>query len=213
VTVACDARVVSDVGDVGPRTVVGLSTSLKPGRDGRSAARAMLSFALGSAAAAGADAALVDLHEHPAPPFDGRVLEEYGDPALDFLAECTRRAGGLLMNVPAYWSGVSGVWKNLVDVLCGPAYDMSGPIRTVFTGKPVGLLVVGADDDSASLGAVQALAVMASTGARIVGPPVVVANPRRGLADPNALSAALIRMVADLVRDATGPLRGAGGEP
>lgn len=187
-------------GPVGPQTVVGLSTSLKPGLGRKSAAQALVSFALDALAAAGADVALVELHEHPVPFFDGRMPHEYASAELDFLGNRIGSAGALLMAVPGYWSGVSGVWKNCIDTLCGPLYDLPGSGPTVFGGKPVSLVVVGADDASAVAAAAQASAVMASTGARLVGAPVVVANPRGGIVGARNLSAELLELALALLR-------------
>lgn len=185
---------------VGPQTLLGLGTSLKPGLRRKSAAHALVSFALDSLAGVGADVAFVELHEHPVPFFDGRMPHEYASAELDFLGSCISSAGALLMAVPGYWSGVSGVWKNCIDTLCGPLYDLPRPGATIFDGKPVSLVVVGADEASAVAAAAQAPAVMASTGARLVGAPVVVANPRDGVAGAGNLSAELLELAVGLLR-------------
>jgi NAD(P)H-dependent FMN reductase len=143
---------------------------------------------------------LLDLRTTPPPFFDGRVPADRDDENLRFVWECVDRAGGLLIAVPAYWAGVSGVFKNFVDALCGPAYDLPHPATTVFADKPVAVLVVGADDASARAGAREAPRILASTGATVVGPPVAVANPRGGLAEPAKLSRELIVLGAELGR-------------
>ena len=179
----------ADPVEIRPATILGISTSLKPapGTHGHSAALSLLSYVLDALAAARADVALLDLRSTPPPFFDGRVLAQRTHDYLHFAVACVDRAGGLLISVPAYWAGVSGVFKNFIDVLCGPAYDLPDPVTTVFTGKPVALLVVGADEESARAGAREAPRIMASTGARLVGSPVAVANPRSGLSDPAEL--------------------------
>jgi NAD(P)H-dependent FMN reductase len=147
-----------------------------PGR--RSAARALLSLALQTVAEAYPRVALLDLSEYSMPWFDGRSPASRGDPAISYAAECMERSGALLLSVPAYWAGVSGAFKNFVDCVCGPAYDLPCPPRTAFVGKDVGVLVVGADDESATAGVEQAGRILASAGARLVGRPVTLSNPR-----------------------------------
>jgi len=161
-------------------TLLGVCASLKPapGYPSRSAARSLLSQALDTVATIYPDTYLLDLRDHPPPFFDGRMPEKYDDASLQFVRECIERAGALLLSVPAYWSSVSGVFKNFIDVSCGPVYDMDDSFTTIFTNKFVGLVVVGADEASAHAGVDQACQIMLSTGASVVGTPVVVANPR-----------------------------------
>lgn len=166
--------------EINSTTLLGVCTSIKPapGYSSRSAVRSLLSQALETVATIYPDTYLLDLRDHPPPFFDGRMPEKYDDASLQFVRECIERAGALLLSVPAYWSSVSGVFKNFVDVSCGPVYDMDDSFTTIFTNKFVGLVVVGADEASAHAGADQARQIMLSTGANVVGTPVVVANPR-----------------------------------
>ncbi|HEX9942105.1 MAG TPA: NAD(P)H-dependent oxidoreductase [Thermoanaerobaculia bacterium] len=197
-------RSVDRAEDIGAQTLLGLCTSLKPapGRAGRSAARSLLIHALDLVADVYPEVSLLDLRDHPPPLFDGRMPEENDDPIVQLLASCIERAGALLISVPAYWSGVSGVFKNLVDVLCGPAYDMQGPTATVFSSKPVGFLVIGAETASAQAGAEQTRAILLATGARLVGNPVIVADPRRHRDDMSAVSNGLAALAGELAQNA-----------
>jgi NAD(P)H-dependent FMN reductase len=185
-------------------TLLGISTSLKPapGVQGRSAARSLLAYALGAVSGVYPEVSLLDLRDHPPPFFDGRFPGEREDPDLRFVWSCVDRAGALLLSVTAYWAGVSGVFKNLVDVLCGPVYDLAEPTPTVFAGKPAGLLVVGADAASARAGAEQAQQILASVAARLVAPPVVVANPRAGGIETEALAREIVALAGELARSA-----------
>ncbi|MDA0167661.1 NAD(P)H-dependent oxidoreductase [Solirubrobacter taibaiensis] len=186
--------------DIGATTVLGVSPSLKPAptSGGRSAAFSLLSFALKALEGARVDVALLNLRDVPLPFFDGRLPTQRDDEGLQVALRCVERAGGLFIAVPAYWSGVSGVFKNFIDTLCGPAYDLPDPVTTVFTGKPVALLVVGADEASAEAGAREAPRIVESAGARVVSVPVSVANPRRGFADAPELSRRLILLGGEL---------------
>jgi NAD(P)H-dependent FMN reductase len=163
--------------------LLGVSASMK-GTDGggRSASRALLAHALSRLDGAYPDVRLLDLRERPLPLFDGRTVEARGDAHIDAAHAAVAESGGLVISIPAYWSGVSGVFKNFVDCLCGPAYDVGGE-PTVFAGKPVGALVVGADADSARAGAEQAVAILTAVGAVLVCPPMVTANPREAPPD------------------------------
>ena len=197
-------RIAANADDVVSSTLLGICASLKPaaGQNARSAVRGLLAHGLEVVAKVYPEVCLLDLRDHPLPHFDGRRPEALNDPAAALALSCVSRSGALLLAVPAYWSGVSGVFKNFVDVLCGPVYDLDAGARTVFAGKPVGLLIVGADETSALLGAEQAVQVMTSTGSRVVGKPVVVGDPRSQSGE-NAtarIAAELIALTAELAR-------------
>ncbi len=185
---------------VNPQMLLGLSISLKPGpgQTGRSAARSLLRHALATVGRVTPHVGLLDLRDHPIPLFDGRTPGECGSPAVEVISESVRTAGALLLSVPAYWGGVAGVFKNLIDVLCGPAYELVEGEPTVFAGKPVGLIVVGADEGSAPAGASQASGIIAAVGARLMAPPVVVSNPRKADSSSSSLSADLVALSAEL---------------
>ena len=193
---------VADPREVGCATLLGVSASMKPapGQATRSAVRSLLAFALQGVARVHPDVRLLDLREHPFPLFDGRMPSALEHPEVDLALACLARAGGILLAVPAYWSGVSGVFKNFVDVCCGPAYDMEGPARTVFVGKPTGLLVVGADEASAREGAADAERILTSVGARLVAPALRLANPRALEGDSRSLAGDLLAVAAAVVR-------------
>ena len=193
-------RSVSTADDVTARTLLGICTTLKPapGRTGRSATRSLLVYALESVVAVYPDVALLDLREHRLPLFDGRGGREYADPHLDLVTTCVERASALLIGVPAYWNGVSGVFKNLIDTLCGAAYDLPQPRRTVLTDKQIGLLVVGADDESGAAAAAQAIAILTSTGATVASEPMIVPNPRGRPVDAGRVSRELATLAGSL---------------
>lgn len=151
--------------------LVAVSTSLKAGP---SASRALIEHALASTSGM-VHMQLLDLREHALRQFDGSNV--LAGPAQDLVASTIASADGLLLAVPCYWNGVSGVVKNLIDVVCGPSYDLDGP--TPLAGTPVAVVVVGADSDSARYGAEDIVRVLTAIGAEVVDRPVVVSNPRR----------------------------------
>jgi NAD(P)H-dependent FMN reductase len=189
-------RRVIDGTEVGASTLLGVCASMKPADT--AVTRALVCYALESISTVYPAVALLDLRDHALPLFDGRAGAQYGHPTLDLVSSCVDRAPSLLLAVPAYWSGVSGVFKNFVDTLCGAAYNLTPPYKTVFTGKLVGLLVVGADERSAAAGARHAVEIMESTGARLAADPVIVSNPRGKGVDAALLSRQLLPVAGAL---------------
>lgn len=189
--------------EVGAATLLGVCASMKPapGQQTSSAARSVLRLVLGQVAPAYPEVGMLDLREHPLPLFDGRMPEQRPEPAVRHVHGCVSRAGALLLSVPAYWTAVSGVFKNFVDVLCGPAYDLTEGATTVFAGKPIGVIVLGADGPSTRAGAAQAIEIIEAVGARLVGAPVAIANPREGGVD-TARFADVLQVAAELTREA-----------
>jgi NAD(P)H-dependent FMN reductase len=193
-----------DSGSIHPSTLLGICASLKPGpgQEGKSASRSLLLYALETIRAVYPHVALFDLRQNPVPLFDGRLPEEYEDAHVKFSMSCVASAGALLLSVPAYWSGVSGVFKNFVDVICGASYKKPASAETIFAGKPVGLLVVGSDRQSGFAGADQASTIMKSTGAVLVAKPVVISDLHASNLDTDNLSAELIALGGELARHA-----------
>jgi NAD(P)H-dependent FMN reductase len=188
--------------DVRPVTLLGVSPSMKPapGVATTSASRNVLTTALEGIASRYPHTMLLDLRERPVPFFDGRPASERPEPEARFAFECVARAGSLLFSIPAYWCAVSGVFKNLVDLLCGPLYDLDEP-RTVFTDKIVGAIVLGADEESARAGAAQTTAIFDAVGARLVAEPIAIANPRLLHADEKATWDRIALLTATLARE------------
>lgn len=200
--VIAGVRVPSDPEELSPFSLLGVCASLKPapGLPGRSAARSVLNIALNALASTYPNTFVLDLRDHPPPLFDGRMPDDRPEPDLRFSLECVRRSGALLLSIPAYWSGVSGVFKNFVDVLCGPAYDLADTSDTPFAGKPVGAIVLGADEASTAAGARQAREILEHAGARFVAEPISIANPRMGVEDEKSLWDGLVVLAAELAR-------------
>jgi NAD(P)H-dependent FMN reductase len=157
-----------------------------PGVDRPSAARTMLHAVATGLTGAGCDAELIDVRELDLPFFDGRNADQYGSPDLTRIAGAVSEADVVVLSVPAYWGGPSGVVKNLLDLLGGADYD-AGPDRVLpLAGKTAAMLVVGADDVSAHLGAAWLRTTLAELGASVAPRAFVVGNPRK-LPRPRAL--------------------------
>jgi NAD(P)H-dependent FMN reductase len=127
-------------------TLLFVSPSLKPapGYTTNSASRWLLEQAAQQLQQAYPGIAMLDLRTHPLPHFQGLKPEEVDDSNTAAAAAAIARSAALLIAVPGYWSGVSASFKNFIELMCGPAYDYTPPVRTLFSGKPVGLVVVGA---------------------------------------------------------------------
>lgn len=184
---------VDDTPSVSRPSILAVSTSLKTAH---SASRALLELAVDRIRPVYPAVDLLDLSACDLPLFSG--TDPTTNAGLSPLLERVRGCGGLLLSVPCYWDSVSGVFKNFVDVLCGPAYDLAEP-TTVFTGKPVGLIVVGADEPSATAGRIDAERIMGAVGANLIGEPVVVTEPR-AVPIPESIPGEVARLAALLAR-------------
>ncbi|MHC2275460.1 NAD(P)H-dependent FMN reductase [Bradyrhizobium diazoefficiens] len=184
-----------DSNSVGSQSLLGISTSLKPGpgKTQTSASRWLLEQAIQQLKAIYPETCLLDLRTRPLPMFDGRMPCDHPDVNLQTVLRAINAAGALLIAVPAYWSGVSASFKNLIEVVCGPAYDSDDPSSTVFRNKLVGLLIIGADSPSTRHGSEQAKLILSAAGALLVDPLVEIANPRQ---HPEQLQLALADTLA-----------------
>jgi NAD(P)H-dependent FMN reductase len=157
-----------------------------PGSTTPSAARELLRVVEGRLRDLGHEPAWLDLRDLDLPMFDGRRLEEYDAPDLLEVAKRISTAGTCVLSVPAYWSGPSGVMKNLLDLLGGPDYRTAKePAPRPFEDKVCALLVIGADDASACNASTALRAILAHLGAWVAPRAFVVGNPRQ-IADRQA---------------------------
>ncbi len=149
-----------------------------PGVESASAARTMLHAVARGIADAGGEFELLDVRKLELPFFDGRVAADYDYPDAAAIAAAVERSERIVLSVPAYWGGPSGVVKNLLDLLGGAAYDV-GPDRIPpLVGKVIALLVVGADVVSAGAAAASMRLALAELGAWTAPRSIVIGNPR-----------------------------------
>jgi NAD(P)H-dependent FMN reductase len=163
-----------------------------------SASRALLEEGLRLLEGVYPNVASLDLDGVNIPPFAGRNPRTLESPGVQRFLNAVDESAGLLISVPCYWSSVSGVFKNFVDVLCGAAYDLPDS-QTVFSGKRVGLIVVGADEESAAQGHLDARRILGSVGASVIEDALVIANPRM-LVPIRSTHAELTRLVGILAK-------------
>ena len=178
--------------------LLGVCTSMKPvpGLPNRSAARQYLRAGLEALSDSGTCIGLLDLRENPVQFFDGRNPVEITDTSFKAIYSAISDAESLILSVPCYWGGVSGVFKNFIDCMCGALYDLHGA-KPVLCSKRIGLFIVGADSASARNGAAQAEVIMNAVGAILIGRPVIIENPRQ----PGIKPGKIIESLATLGRE------------
>lgn len=182
-------------------TLLAISSSLKTvaGDSDRSASRNLQAMAVAYLRKV-VPVEPVDLRDIPLPFFAGTDLLANPCPRVQQLVSAIRAARGLLLAVPGYWGGMSGVCKNFLDLLGGADYDCRGGGSPLLIGKPVGLIVVGTDADTTQRAVEQAVATLTRLGARPITPVAACNNLRRST--PQAQQAAfhtLLGMTAALV--------------
>ena len=113
--------------------IVGIGGTTRPGSSSEKALR----YALGLAAAQGADVELFDGAAINLPMYapESSVRTE----AAERLVAALRRANGVILSTPCYHGSVSGLVKNALDY----TEDMSKDPEPYLDGRAVGLIVCG----------------------------------------------------------------------
>nr|WP_221221199.1 MULTISPECIES: NAD(P)H-dependent oxidoreductase [unclassified Mycolicibacterium] len=133
----------------------------------------------------------LDLSSLQLPIYAGHPPKENPNAAVGVALSQVSLADAVVFGIPCYWGLPAGPFINFIDLMCGPAYDLPTE-RTAFSGLPVGVLLVGADPESAILARKPVEKMLSMIGADLVDEPLLVANPRH---NPNA---AIIRDVSRL---------------
>ena len=126
--------------------MVGICGSLREEIYTRTAVR----IALAGARRLGADTSLMDLREYGLPWCDGREDESTYPDTVHRLRREVGAANGIILGTPEYHGGLSGVLKNVMDLM---GFDE-------FQGKMIGLVGVS----GGALGASNALATLRTIG-------------------------------------------------
>lgn len=121
--------------------------------------------------------AFLDVREMDLPWFDGRTAQEYDNPDLQRLVDHVEKATCLILSVPAYWGGPSGVFKNMIDLIGGPLYELDDAHKP-FHNKLIGLIVIGASEGDAQATLTTLKSTLESMGAWCEFDHVVIDNPR-----------------------------------
>jgi chromate reductase len=112
----------------------------------------LIRVAAEAARAAGAEVTLIDLRDHPLPPYDGDVEANEGlPPAAVALKELFKAHDGFLISAPEYNGGISGMLKNTLDWVSRRGDD--DHTLAAFSGKFAGIMAAS----PGALGAVRGL--------------------------------------------------------
>lgn len=149
-----------------------------PGVERPSASRELLRLAGEGVVAAGGRYDWLDLRDLDLPFFDGRSVSDYGCADLDRVGRAVRAHQTVLLSIPAYWNGPSGVTKNLLDLLGGASYDAAPGTLHPFAGKLVALLVVASDAASGHSAVTAMRATVQALGAWTPPHSALVTDPR-----------------------------------
>lgn len=161
----------------GPILVICGSRKPAPGKTTPSAARELLKVVQEGIKEGGGRTEIIDLREKELPFFDGRFIEEYKNKDLSQIYNLIKKSPVIVMSIPAYWSGPSGVVKNCLDLLGGPKYKNQQNQESPFKNKIVGLLIVGDDDRSSQNAYTFILTTLNALGAWITPKNIVIGNP------------------------------------
>lgn len=150
-----------------------------PGKKTPSAARELLKIIQEGIKDAGGKTNLIDLRGFELPFFDGRTLVEYKNRDLDYLYDVIDKSCLIVLSVPSYWGGPSGVVKNFLDLLGGPKYRDQANQESPFKNKIVGLLIVGDDDVSSQNAYTDMRTILSALEAWTLPKNLVIGNPRQ----------------------------------
>lgn len=168
---------IRDLSSIDGNTVLGISLSAKKSK--KSSCTSILNYTLEQLNPIYKNVVRVSMAEFELPPFEGLMPGEIRDETYQSVHDAVNNCGALMLGIPCYWSGISGVAKNFIDVLSGPLYDHPENFKSVFKGKPMGLILVGADETSAQEGKEQMLKITQAIEADLLPKVVVINNPRR----------------------------------
>ncbi len=185
----------------GGLAIISCSMKPPPGSQNRSAVRSLSTHLVGLMKRFGVEGRLLDLRERPLPLFDGVAPEADATGMAQAWLEEVDRASALLFGVPVYWSCPAPGFVNLIDVLCGPVYDLHHA-STPFAGKPAGYFAVCSDVRSARAAASVIDPILDHVGCVRPFSPVIVENPRDPNTDWEAINAELVALGGGLLKRA-----------
>lgn len=157
--------------------VINATKKPAPSAEGNSATRTLLKNALEKVSPHYSNFKYYDIREMDLPFFDARSTDLYECQDLNNIIDDIGNAKGVFLGVPGYWSGVSGCFKNLIDLIGGAHYDSLEP-NTVLNGKFFSGFAVGTDNLTTLRTAEQAYSILVSLGARPVDRIIPIPNPR-----------------------------------
>lgn len=142
-----------------------------------SAARELLKIVQQGIHKAGGNTQFVDLRGMLLPFFDGRErISEYKNKDLLEIYKAIHKSDIVIISIPAYWGGPSGVVKNLIDLLGGPQYRKNTE-ESPLKGKLIGFIIVGDTEESAQGASVSIKNAISSQGGIVLSNSIVIGNP------------------------------------
>jgi multimeric flavodoxin WrbA len=142
-----------------------------------SATRELLKIVQQGIHKAGGSTQFVDLRDMLLPFFDGREkISEYKNKDLLAIYKVIHKSDMIVISIPAYWGGPSGVVKNLIDLLGGPRYRKNTEVSPL-KGKIIGFMIVGDTEESAQSASVFIQNAINSQGGLALSNSIVIGNP------------------------------------
>jgi NAD(P)H-dependent FMN reductase len=165
-----------DLNSIDHETIVGISLSAKQGK--KSSSNSIMAYMIDQLGKGYPNVVHLLFTDYTLPYFTGLMPHEVKDISYRLIYSLIEKCRALILSVPCYWSGISGVSKNFFDVLCGPLYDYPDTYKSVFHNKIIGVIVIGADEMSAMEGKNQIEKITLAVGAILIPKIVIISNPR-----------------------------------
>lgn len=165
-----------NLSEIDRSTILGISLSSKHKR--KSSSNAILAYTIDQLASVYPDTHYLSVSDFCLPYFEGLMPDEIRDPSYTAVYKAVKTSRAIILSVPCYWSGISGIAKNFIDVLCGPLYDYPDTHKSVFYGKVMAIIIVAADKESAKEGENQMSKIVHAIGGDLLPVMVIANNPR-----------------------------------
>ncbi|MCM2446906.1 MULTISPECIES: NAD(P)H-dependent oxidoreductase [unclassified Rahnella] len=179
--------------------VINATRKPAPSVQGNSATRTLLNNALEKVTPHYDSFKYYDIRDMDLPFFDARETKLYNSLDLNNLLTDLVKAKGVFLGVPGYWSGVSGCFKNLIDLICGAHYDSLEP-ETVLKGKYFAGFSVGTDNLTTLRTAEQTYSILVSTGALPAERIIPIPNPRSASFDLETSEILILNALVQLIK-------------
>jgi chromate reductase, NAD(P)H dehydrogenase (quinone) len=148
--------------EVGKPKILAFAGSLRTG----SLNKRLIRVAAEAARVAGAEVTLIDLRDHPLPPYDGDIEADGLPAAAVALKDLFKAHAGLLISAPEYNGGISGTLKNTIDWISRRGDDERS--LAAFSGKFAGLMAASPGRLGAIRGLGQLRHVLTTVGVLVV---------------------------------------------
>lgn len=131
------------------------------------------------------------------PPFEGLTLADYEDAELKTVSRKVSQHSRLILSIPAYWGGPSGVGKNFIDLMGGAKYVDDAV--SALSQKVIALIVIGAAEGDARRASEQIEYALMRQGAAVARSRLCLDDP--GHLDPRSIAIAALAFAKSLARE------------